>query len=82
MPHNISIRDGRPAIFVTEIPAWHGLGTVLQEPATAAEAMEAANLNWTVSKQPVYAGEVLRKRVPKLPLCGTTAGTNSMSLLC
>lgn len=64
MPHNIYIRDGRPAIFVTETPAWHGLGTVLQHPATAAEAIKAANLNWTVSKQPVYAGDALRKRVP------------------
>lgn len=53
MPHNIYIRDGHPAVFVTETPGWHGLGTVLAHPATAAEAMEAANLIWTVSKQPV-----------------------------
>jgi phage/plasmid-like protein (TIGR03299 family) len=64
MPHNIYIRDGRPAIFVTGEPAWHGLGTVLQRPATAAEAIQAANLNWTVSKQPVYAGDGQRKLIP------------------
>lgn len=57
MADNISLSDGEPALFVTGAPAWHGLGTVLQHPATAAEAIEAAHLNWTVSKQRIYAGD-------------------------
>src|SRR5271169_2697655 len=56
MPHNIAVINGKPAImFVGETP-WHGLGTHLDEPpATAAEAIKAAHLDWRVVKKPVYA---------------------------
>jgi phage/plasmid-like protein (TIGR03299 family) len=33
---------------------WHGLGTRLNNPATAAEAMFYARLDWTVIKQPIF----------------------------
>jgi phage/plasmid-like protein (TIGR03299 family) len=35
--------------------AWHGEGTVIQGRATAAEALETAHLNWTVSKHEVIS---------------------------
>lgn len=38
---------------VREVP-WHGLGTIVEEKLTAAEALKAAELDWEVAKVPVY----------------------------
>lgn len=45
-------------------PAWHRLGTVLDRPATAEQAIKAAHLDWEVSKQPLFAGDEEHRRVP------------------
>ena len=51
MPSGITATDGM--MYTGEAP-WHRLGVRLDNPATAAEAMEAAQLNWKVVKKPVY----------------------------
>jgi len=54
MAHDLSIEDGKAAMmYVGEVP-WHGLGQKLDKPATSAEAIEAARLNWEVAKVPLY----------------------------
>jgi phage/plasmid-like protein (TIGR03299 family) len=55
MAHNLNIENGRASMmYVGETP-WHELGTRLEHaPKTAAEAMQAANLNWDVGLKPVY----------------------------
>jgi phage/plasmid-like protein (TIGR03299 family) len=51
MPSGITTKDGM--MYVGETP-WHRQGVRLDNPATAAEAISAAGLDWTVIKKPVY----------------------------
>ena len=55
MAHEIEIdENGRASFFSGEgKAAWHGLGTIIDGLATAKEALELANLDWTVSLEPV-----------------------------
>ncbi len=55
MAHNLEQRDGRASMFYTGDVPWHQLGRRVDKPATAAEAMEAANLDYTVVKKPLKA---------------------------
>jgi len=54
MAHNLAFTPTGQAMMmsVREVP-WHELGTVLDAPPTAAEAIAAASLGWTVSKKPL-----------------------------
>src|SRR4051794_15452512 len=55
MADRIFIDEGKASMMYVGEEPWHGLGTKLDHPATAAQAIEAANLNWRVKKVPVYA---------------------------
>lgn len=52
--HNLMILNGQASMFYIDETPWHGLGTRLNGPATAKEAIQAANLDWKVSKTPVF----------------------------
>jgi phage/plasmid-like protein (TIGR03299 family) len=60
MPHQLEQRDGRASMFYIGAVPWHKLGRKLDKPATAAEAMKAARLDYTVVKRPLKA--VIRGR--------------------
>jgi phage/plasmid-like protein (TIGR03299 family) len=55
MAHNLEQRDGQASMFFTGDVPWHQLGRHLNKPATAAEAMEAAKLDYSVVKRPMKA---------------------------
>ena len=53
--HHIEITSqGTGAMMSVKQTPWHKLGTILPEAPTAQEAIKAAQLNWTVSKVPMY----------------------------
>lgn len=55
MAHQIHIQNGRASMMYVDEEPWHGLGTKLKEPATSAQAIRAANLDWEVVKKPLIA---------------------------
>jgi len=55
MAHEIYIDNGKPSMMYVGKEPWHGLGTKLDRPATAEEAIRTANLDWEVEKQPLFA---------------------------
>lgn len=57
MAHNLATTNGRTAMFYTGETPWHRLGTKLDNPATASEAIVAAGLDYTVEKQPLFTAD-------------------------
>lgn len=57
MAHELATTNGRTAMmYAGEVP-WHGLGTRLEEPATAREAIEAAGLDYLAELQDIQTGD-------------------------
>ncbi len=54
MPADLTITNGKAEMFYTGKTPWHNLGTQLDNPATAEEAIAAAGLDWTVEKRQAY----------------------------
>lgn len=55
MAHDLELdgKNGKASFFGVKEQAWHGLGTILNNPATAKEAIEHANLGFDVLQKPV-----------------------------
>lgn len=56
MAHNINYNEqtGKHSFFSVKQKAWHGLGQIVSDYPTSAEAMEYAGLNFTVEKRPLF----------------------------
>ena len=67
MAHNINFNEatGQHAFFSVKQPAWHGLGTIVQEYPTSAQAIAFAGLDYKVVKAPIFAkGAGIFERFP------------------
>ena len=51
--HNLNINNGKASMFYVDAVPWHKLGTQLDKPATAQEAIQAAGLDYRVKLKPV-----------------------------
>lgn len=61
MSHNININRGKASFMSVKEKAWHGLGQVLDKPATSEKAIVAAGLDYQVGLCKVYANISLPK---------------------
>ncbi|MCB9913270.1 MAG: DUF932 domain-containing protein [Planctomycetes bacterium] len=55
MAHAIDTTTGKAAFVSLRRPAWHGLGTVLEVPASIEDTQKLAGLDWNVERSPIFA---------------------------
>ena len=55
------------SMFYTGKMPWHGIGVALDAPPTAAEAIQAAGLDWNVEKRPLFTPRRSRKNLAEVP---------------
>ena len=77
--HNLNINNGVTSFMYTGPPAWHRLGTQLDHPATAEEAIRHAGLDFSVRLKEVKT-VINRKRIV-VPNTFATIRTDTQQVL-
>lgn len=77
--HNLYIHNGRASMFYTGEVPWHRLGVHLQSPATAREAIEAAQLDFKVQLKPLKT--VINRKQKIVPNTFATVRTDTQEVL-
>ncbi|WDF79034.1 DUF932 domain-containing protein [Mucilaginibacter sp. KACC 22773] len=54
MSHNINEANGKHSFFSVKEKAWHGLGQIVEQYPTSAEAIKYAGLDYFVEKRPLF----------------------------
>ena len=69
MAHNINYNSNtdKHSFFSVKQPAWHQLGTVVEEYPTSAEALKFAGLDYTVEKRPLFTVDAENHKVATDP---------------
>ncbi|WP_316739163.1 DUF932 domain-containing protein [Pedobacter aquatilis] len=67
MAHNLNYNSntGKHSFFSVKEKAWHGLGTIVQDYPTSAEAMKFAGLDYTVEKRPLFTFDGVQMQIEK-----------------
>jgi len=64
MPHEVDESTGEAAAYFAERPAWHRLGTVVEEAVDSGQALKLSRLDWSVVQMPLVAEMPKGKKVP------------------
>ncbi len=77
--HNLHINNGKASMFYVGDVPWHKLGTELEKPATAQEAVQAAGLDFRVQLKPVKT--VINRHRKIVPNTFATVRTDTSEVL-
>jgi hypothetical protein len=58
MAHNINEENGKHSFFSVNEKAWHGLGQIVEQYPTSAEAIQYAGLDYLVEKRPLFTNSL------------------------
>jgi phage/plasmid-like protein (TIGR03299 family) len=58
MAHNINEENGKHSFFSVNEKAWHGLGQIVDQYPTSAEAIQYAGLDYIVKKRPLFTNSL------------------------
>jgi phage/plasmid-like protein (TIGR03299 family) len=58
MAHHINEENGKHSFFSVKEKAWHGLGQIVDQYPTSAEAIKCAGLGYTVEKRPLFTNSL------------------------
>jgi phage/plasmid-like protein (TIGR03299 family) len=78
MSHNLNFANGKYA-FASTKPAWHGLGTIVDKPMTAEEAIQKAGLDFIVEKRMNYT--TINGKLVELPNSFSIIRTDTNDIL-
>ncbi|UOE47895.1 DUF945 domain-containing protein [Mucilaginibacter sp. SMC90] len=83
MSHNINFNNNSYSFFSVKERAWHGLGKIVDQYPTSAEAIRYAGLDYTVEKWPMYAYDpnAVTMDEPRVPNQLATIRTDTRQVL-
>jgi len=91
MGHNINRNNGKDSFFSVKEKAWHGLGTIVDQYPTSAEAIQYAGLDYEVIKSPLFTyqrdetigndGEIIEGRQIPVPNHFASVRTDNLAVL-
>jgi len=79
MAHNINFANGKHSFFSVKEKAWHGLGQIVDQYPTSAEAIKFAGLDYEIEKREIFANS--GDQFTKIPGYFSTVRTDNDAVL-